>query len=317
MQPLSLALEDLHWVDSETQGLLDSLVESMPTASMLLMVNYRPEYQHGWGGKSYYTQLRIDPLPASSCEDLLEGLLGADEHLRPLKQALIKQTQGNPFFLEESIRTLAETRVLVGERGSYRLVKPLAAIQIPATVQAILSARIDRLSPLEKHLLQAAAVIGVDVPFTLLQAIAEEPEDKLQQGLAHLQSAEFLYETGLFPEVEYTFRHGLTYEVAYGSVLHERRRALARADRRNHRSALLGPVDGAGRAPGLPLRLAARSGKRPCITSLWPASVHSTGRPTAKPSRTLRRRCRRWRTCRKRARRASVRSTFASGCAAR
>ncbi len=226
VQPLSLALEDLHWVDSETQGLLDSLVESMPTASMLLMVNYRPEYQHGWGGKSYYTQLRIDPLPPSSCEELLEGLLGADEHLRPLKQRLIKQTQGNPFFLEESIRTLAETQVLVGERGNYRLDKPLAGIQIPATVQAILSARIDRLSPLEKHLLQAAAVIGVDIPFTLLQAIAEEPEDKLQHGLAHLQSAEFLYETGLFPEVEYTFRHGLTYEVAYGSVLHERRRAL-------------------------------------------------------------------------------------------
>ena len=226
VQPLSLALEDLHWVDSETQGFLDSLIESMPTASMLLMVNYRPEYQHGWAGKSYYTQLRIDPLPPSSCEDLLEGLLGADEHLRPLKQGLIKQTQGNPFFLEESIRTLAETQVLVGERGNYRLAKPFAGIQIPATVQAILSARIDRLSPLEKHLLQAAAVIGVDVPFTLLQSIAEEPEDQLQQGLAHLQAAEFLYETGLFPEVEYTFRHGLTYEVAYGSLLHERRRAL-------------------------------------------------------------------------------------------
>jgi class 3 adenylate cyclase/tetratricopeptide (TPR) repeat protein len=226
VQPLSLALEDLHWVDSETQGLLDSLVESMPTASLLLMVNYRPEYRHGWGGKSYYTQLRIDPLPPSSCEDLLESLLGANEQLRPLKRGLIRQTQGNPFFLEESIRTLAEMQVLVGERGNYRLAKPIAGIQIPATVQAILSARIDRLPPVEKHLLQAAAVIGVDVPFTLLQAIADEPEDNVQRGLAHLQAAEFLYETGLFPEVEYTFRHGLTYEVAYGSLLHERRRAL-------------------------------------------------------------------------------------------
>jgi len=226
VQPLSLALEDLHWVDSETQGFLDSLVESMPTASMLLLVNYRPEYQHAWGNKSYYTQLRIDPLPPSSCENLLDGLLGKDETLRPLKQSLIKQTQGNPFFLEESIRTLAETRALVGEKGAYRMAKPLAGIQIPATVQAILAARIDRLLPAEKHLLQAAAVIGVDVPMPLLQAIADEGEDALQKGLAHLQAAEFLYETGLFPEVEYTFRHGLTYEVAYGSVLHERRRAL-------------------------------------------------------------------------------------------
>ncbi len=198
----------------------------MPTASLLLLVNYRPEYQHAWGGKSYYTQLRIDPLPPESCEDLLQGLLGADENLRPLKQHLIKQTQGNPFFLEESIRTLAETKVLVGERGAYRLAKSLAGIQVPATVQAILAARIDRLPPDEKRLLQAAAVIGVDVPFSLLAAIAELSDEALQRGLAHLQSAEFLYQSRLFPDVEYTFKHGLTYEVAYGSLLHERRRAL-------------------------------------------------------------------------------------------
>jgi tetratricopeptide (TPR) repeat protein len=226
VQPLGLALEDLHWIDSETQGLLDSLIESMPTASLLLLVNYRPEYQHNWGGKSYYTQLRIDPLPAETCEDLLNGLLGADENLRPLKQHLIKQTQGNPFFLEESIRTLAETQVLVGERGAYRLVKPLAGIQVPATVQAILAARIDRLPPDEKRLVQAAAVIGVDVPFSLLEAIAEQTDEDLQRGLAHLQAAEFLYQARLFPDVEYTFKHGLTYEVAYSTLLHERRRAL-------------------------------------------------------------------------------------------
>ena len=226
VQPLGLALEDLHWIDSETQGLLDSLIESMPTASLLLLVNYRPEYQHAWGGKTYYTQLRIDPLPPESCEELLQGLLGADENLRPLKQHLIDQTQGNPFFLEESIRTLAETQVLVGERGAYSLAKPLSGVQVPSTVQAILAARIDRLAPEEKRLLQAAAVIGVDVPFSLLEAIAEQPDEALQRGLAHLQAAEFLYQSRLFPDVEYTFRHGLTYEVAYGSLLHERRRAL-------------------------------------------------------------------------------------------
>ena len=226
VQPLGLALEDLHWIDSETQGLLDSLIESMPTASLLLLVNYRPEYQHAWGGKTYYTQLRIDPLPPESCEELLQGLLGADVNLRPLKQHLIDQTQGNPFFLEESIRTLAETHVLVGERGAYSLAKPLSGVQVPSSVQAILAARIDRLAPEEKRLLQAAAVIGVDVPFSLLEAIAEQPDEALQRGLAHLQAAEFLYQSRLFPDVEYTFRHGLTYEVAYGSLLHERRRAL-------------------------------------------------------------------------------------------
>jgi class 3 adenylate cyclase/tetratricopeptide (TPR) repeat protein len=226
VQPLGLALEDLHWIDSETQALLDSLVESLPMARLLLLVNYRPEYQHGWGNKSYYTQLRIDPLPPESCEALLQGLLGTDPSLEPLKQALIARTQGNPFFLEESIRTLVETRVLEGERGAYRLSKAPATEQVPATVQAVLAARIDRLPLEEKRLLQAAAVVGEEVPFSLLQAISDQPEEALHQGLAHLQAAEFLYEARLFPELEYTFKHALTYQVAYGTLVHDRRRAL-------------------------------------------------------------------------------------------
>ncbi len=226
VQPLCLALEDLHWIDSESQALLDSLIESLPTARLLLLVNYRPEYQHGWGSKTYYTQLRIDPLPPESCEELLQALVGGNASVQPLKQHLIERTQGNPFFLEESVRTLVETQVLVGERGAYRMARALAGIQVPATVQAILAARIDRLPPEEKRLLQAAAVIGEEVPFTLLQAIAEEPEEALRQGVAHLQAAEFLYEARLFPDLEYTFKHGLTYQVAYGSLLQERRLTL-------------------------------------------------------------------------------------------
>jgi class 3 adenylate cyclase/tetratricopeptide (TPR) repeat protein len=226
VQPLGLALEDLHWIDSETQALLDSLVDSLPMARLLLLVNYRPEYQHGWGSRSYYTQLRIDPLPPESCEALLEGLLGPDASVEPLKQALIARTQGNPFFLEESIRTLAETHVLEGERGAYRLVKEPASAQVPATVQAVLAARIDRLPLEEKRLLQAAAVIGEEVPFSLLQAIADQPDEALHKGLAHLQAAEFLYEARLFPELEYTFKHALTYQVTYGSLVHDRRQVL-------------------------------------------------------------------------------------------
>jgi tetratricopeptide (TPR) repeat protein len=226
VQPLCVATEDLHWIDSETQGFLDGLIESLPTACIVLLVNYRPEYQHGWGGKTYYTQLRLDPLPLESAEELLQALLGDDPALRPLKQRLIAQTQGNPFFLEESIRTLVETQVLVGERGTYRLAQPFVGIQVPATVQAVLAARIDRLPPEAKRLLQAAAVIGEDVPFALLQAIAEEPEEVLRHSLARLQTAEFLYEARLFPDLEYTFKHGLTHQVAYGSLLQDRRRAL-------------------------------------------------------------------------------------------
>jgi class 3 adenylate cyclase/tetratricopeptide (TPR) repeat protein len=226
VQPLLLVFEDLHWIDAETQALLDSLVESLPTARLLLLVNYRPEYQHGWGSKTYYTQLRLDPLPPASADEFLQALLGDDPSLVPLKQLLIARTEGNPFFLEESVRTLVETGVLVGEPGAYRLVQALPTIQVPATVQAMLAARIDRLPPEEKRLLQTTAVIGTEVPFALLRAIAYLPEASLHRGLAHLQAAEFLYETRLFPEPEYTFKHALTHEVAYGSLLLERRRVL-------------------------------------------------------------------------------------------
>jgi class 3 adenylate cyclase/tetratricopeptide (TPR) repeat protein len=225
-QPVLLVFEDLHWIDSETQAFLDSLVESLPTAHMLLLVNYRPEYTHGWGGKTYYTQLRLDPLPPERAEELLEVLLGDDSTLTPLKQHLVERTEGNPFFLEESVRTLVETGVLGGEREAYRLAKPLQSIQVPATVQTVLAARIDRLPPDEKRLLQTAAVIGHKVPLALLQAMAEGPEEPLRLGLTHLQAAEFLYETRLFPEHAYTFKHALTQQVAYETLLQERRRAL-------------------------------------------------------------------------------------------
>ncbi len=226
VQPLLVVFEDLHWIDNETQTLLDSLVESIPTTRLLLLVNYRPEYEQRWGGKTYYTQLRLDPLPPESADELLDALLGADANLQPLKRLLIERTQGNPFFLEESVQTLVETGTLVGDRGAYRLAKPAEAIQVPATVQAVLAARIDRLPPEEKQLLETAAVIGKDVPFALLKAVSDQDEEALRRGLAHLQASEFLYETALFPDLEYTFKHALTHEVAYGTLLSEQRRAL-------------------------------------------------------------------------------------------
>jgi class 3 adenylate cyclase/tetratricopeptide (TPR) repeat protein len=226
VQPLLVVFEDLHWIDSETQAFLESLVESLPTARLLLLVNYRPEYQHGWGSKTYYTQLRLDALPPASASELLLALLGTDATVEPLKPVLITRTGGNPLFLEESVRTLLETHALRGERGAHRLVRPLDTIDMPATVQAILASRIDRLAPEDKQLLQTASVIGKDVPFTLLLAIAGLAEENLRRGLGRLQAAEFLYETRLFPDLEYTFKHALTHEVAHGGMLHERQRAL-------------------------------------------------------------------------------------------
>ena len=226
VQPLLVVFEDLHWIDSETQAFLDSLVESLPTARFLLLVNYRPEYHHTWGSKTYYSQMRIDPLPPASAMEILGALLGDDRALEPLKDLLIARTEGTPFFLEESVRTLIEMNILAGDRGSYRLAKAVESIQVPASVQAVLAARIDRLALEAKQLLQSASVIGKDFPFALLHGVAGRSEEELRRELGHLQAAEFIYETRLFPDLEYTFKHALTHEVAYGSLLQDRRRVL-------------------------------------------------------------------------------------------
>ncbi len=208
--------------------------------------------KHRWGRKTSYSQLRLDSLPAESTAELLEALLGLEPGLAPLKQMLLKR--GNAFFLEETIRTLVETKALVGKRGAYRLTRPVDALQVPATVQTILAARIDRLPAEEKQLLQAASAIGKDAPYPILAAIAEQPEAGLQKGLAHLQEAEFLYETRLFPDLEYTFKHALTHDVPYGSLLGERRRQLhaqivAAMERLGPARAARGSVGESGRVP--------------------------------------------------------------------
>jgi class 3 adenylate cyclase/tetratricopeptide (TPR) repeat protein len=216
VQPLLVVFEDLHWIDS--------LVDSLGSARLLLLVNYRPEYQHDWGSKTTYSQMRLDALSTQHAGELLDVLLGADPALGPLKELLVKR--GNPFFLEETVRTLVETKALEGLPGRYRLTQPLQSLQVPSSVQTVLAARIDRLSSEDKRLLQTASVVGKHVPFALLQGIAELSDDMLRGALDRLQAAEFLYESGLFPDLEYTFKHALTHEVTYGSLLADRRRAL-------------------------------------------------------------------------------------------
>ena len=225
-QPVVVIFEDLHWLDSETQAFLDGLVDSLPTARMLLLVNYRPEYRHSWNQKTYYTQLRLDPLQREGASELLGALLGSNPTLDHVKSHLIEKTEGNPFFLEECVRTLVETGAIEGERGAYRPRRAIGDLQVPGTVQAVLAARIDRLDPGDKRLLQAAAVIGQSVPFALLEAIADLPDDALRRGLARLQTGEFVYEARLFPDLEYTFKHALTHTVAYQSLLRATRQDL-------------------------------------------------------------------------------------------
>jgi class 3 adenylate cyclase/tetratricopeptide (TPR) repeat protein len=226
VQPVVVLLEDLHWIDSETQALLDTLVDSIPTARLLLLVSFRPEYKHQWGGKTYYKQLRVDPLPTAICGELLASLLGDDQSLQSVKQVLIERSEGNPLFLEESVRSLVETSVVTGDRGAYRLALSPETLRIPPTVQAMLAARIDRLADDEKQLLQAASVLGREFSVSLLATVLEGDDSQLQRGLARLLGAEFLYEAQLFPRVEYVFRHALTQEVAYTSLPASRRQDL-------------------------------------------------------------------------------------------
>ncbi|MBI3327882.1 MAG: hypothetical protein HYZ81_14425 [Nitrospinae bacterium] len=197
-------LEDLHWLDRETEAWLNQLSERVATVRLLLLVNYRPEYRHAWGSKTYYTQLRLDSLGPEEAQELLTALVGDDggersgASLRDLKQVILAKTEGNPFFIEEIVQTLMEQGVLVRERGggatlaSSPLNRPLTAIQLPPTVQAVLTARIDRLPAEEKALLQTLAVVGKTFAWGLLARVMAQLEEELLGRLAHLRAAEFI-----------------------------------------------------------------------------------------------------------------------------
>src|SRR5713101_5317217 len=224
-QPLVVIFEDLHWIDAETQELLDLLVDSVASARILMLVNYRPEYHHKWDNRTCYTRLRLDPLGGQSADEMLHALLGGDPSLQSLKRLIVEKTQGNPFFMEEIVLALVEQGVLV-RNGATRLTKPLSEIHVPPTVQGILASRIDALPASEKALLQTLAVIGKDFALNLVRHLTGSPDDRLEPMLKGLQASEFIYERPAFGEAEYTIKHALTQEVAYNSVLMERRRLL-------------------------------------------------------------------------------------------
>jgi class 3 adenylate cyclase/tetratricopeptide (TPR) repeat protein len=284
-QPLMVIFEDLHWIDEATQEFLNLLADSLGTAKLLLLVNYRPEYSHKWNSKTYYTQLRLDPLGKESAEEMLSTLLsmplarsvtgegkrgdepraGEGADLAPFKRLIIERTEGNPFFIEEIVQSLLEDGVLVWNGAAVTLTKPLNALKIPPTVQGILAARIDRLPADAKELLQTLAVIGREFPISVIGHVgstltrasrrlrkrgagaaplapfvagapqgrlsssrkdAGEGQSELERLLNDLQLGEFIYEQPAVGDTEYIFKHALTQEVAYNSVLLERRRQL-------------------------------------------------------------------------------------------
>jgi class 3 adenylate cyclase/tetratricopeptide (TPR) repeat protein len=224
-QPLMAIFEDLHWIDEQTQDMLNLLADSIGTAKILLLVNYRAEYSHKWNSKTYYTQLRLDPLGQTSAVEMLSALLGDGTDLLPLKRVIIERTEGNPFFMEEIVQALFEDGVLQRD-GEVTLAKSMNAVKVPATVQAVLAARIDRLTLDAKDLLQTLAVIGREFPLSLIHAVVAKSDEELNRLLNDLQLGEFIYEQPATGGIEYIFKHALTQEIAYNSVLIERRRQL-------------------------------------------------------------------------------------------
>ena len=224
-QPLMVVFEDLHWMDGESEAFLKLFSESIATSRVLLLVNYRPEYSHQWGSKTYYTQLRLDALGKESAEEMLSSLLGSDASLAPVKRLIADKTEGNPLFMEEIVLNLFEDGALA-RNGEVKLAKPLASLRIPPTVQGIIAARIDRLPADEKDLLQTVAVIGTEFNLGVARALSGKSDDSLKRMLDDLQLAEFIYEQPAMGDVQFIFKHALTHDVAYNSLLAERRKLL-------------------------------------------------------------------------------------------
>jgi predicted ATPase len=211
---LLLEVEDLHWIDAPSEAWLVALVERVAAVPILVLTTYRHGHRPPWSDKSYATQLSLQRLTPSDSTTMIQAALTNEQVPEALTQQILARADGNPLFLEEL------TRIAV-ERGDHRL--PLA---VPATIHAVLSARIDRLPTTEKRVLQLAAVIGSEVPLVNLQAISELPKETLGSGLTRLQAAEFLCERDHFLNGTYTFKHALTHKVVYASLAAERRRLL-------------------------------------------------------------------------------------------
>jgi class 3 adenylate cyclase/tetratricopeptide (TPR) repeat protein len=225
-EPAVLVFEDLHWIDPDTEAIVAGIVDAAANTRTLVLLNFRPEYRASWIGRTHYQQIALRPLDAAAAGLLLGDWLGADPSLARFVELVVSRTGGNPFFMEEVVQAQIGSGGLVGTRGRFRLERPIESIEVPASVQSLLAARIDRLDEASKRLLQTAAVIGAEVKEALLERVAEIGHDALRSGVRGLVQGEFLYEAELYPESEYAFKHPLTREVAYASLLRERRRAL-------------------------------------------------------------------------------------------
>jgi class 3 adenylate cyclase/tetratricopeptide (TPR) repeat protein len=226
-RPVILAIEDLHWIDKTSEELLTYLIDWIANARILLLGLYRPEYRHGWGNKSYYSQISLSQLSTSHSAALVQSIFTGAQVAPELRELVLSRTAGNPLFLEEFSYSLLEHGIARKKDRQYVLSDDAHEIHVPDTIHGIIAARMDRLEDSLKRIMQVASVIGREFAFRILQTITGM-RDELKSHLLDLQGLEFIYEKSLFPELEYIFKHALTQEVAYNSLLARRRKAIHR-----------------------------------------------------------------------------------------
>jgi class 3 adenylate cyclase len=224
-RPLVLTVEDLQWIDQTSEQFLDYMIGWLPRTRILLLLLYRPEYVHQWGSKSYYNMIGVGHLSANSSSELVGAILEGGEVVPELKDLILNRAAGNPLFMEELTQSLLQNGSIRKTQNRFVLTKEITSSQVPETVQGIIAARMDRLEESLKRIMQVAAVIGREFAFRILETITEMKEN-LKSGLVNLQGLEFIYEKSLFPDLEYIFRHALVQEVAYNSLLINRRKEI-------------------------------------------------------------------------------------------
>ncbi len=224
-RPVVLVVEDLHWIDKTTEEFLGYMIGWLPRTRILLLLLYRPEYTHQWGSKSYYSMIGLGHLSTSTSAELVAAILEGGEVVPELRELILNRAAGNPLFMEELTHTLLLNGSIQKKDDQFVLTRDVANVQVPDTIQGIIAARMDRLEESLKRIMQVAAVIGREFAFRILETITEMKEE-LKSGLVNLQGLEFIYEKGLFPDLEYIFKHALVQEVAYNSLLVNRRKEI-------------------------------------------------------------------------------------------
>jgi class 3 adenylate cyclase/tetratricopeptide (TPR) repeat protein len=226
IRPLILAYEDLHWVDNSSEEVLKNILESIPGARVLLIFTYRPEFAHTWGGKSYHSQVNLNRLSNRESLAMVAHLLGTEHIESGLEEFILEKTEGIPFFIEEFIKSLRDLQIIERKDNTYRISKDIQTVTIPATIQDVIMARVDSLPEVAKAVLQTGSVVGREFSHDLINRVMELPEQELLSHLSALKDSELLYERGIYPQSAYIFKHALTQDVTYNSLLLKRRKEI-------------------------------------------------------------------------------------------